>query len=170
MSMIQEYLEWKKTYDPTPPKASKTYNRFFWWRRYQEHKFLPNRSPIWDKAKNGDYDVSPYWKQREWEYWFEEQELIKFRKEYKGSYQNKGWEERGVTKLFWERRKRLLKDAEKDEHNRWALFIKDVKESFGGTEEGIKEMFESFEGTMIEFLTAYRDSRNLPKIQPPPKF
>ena len=129
MSMIQEYLEERKNASSTPPKASKTYNRFFWWRRYQEHKFLPNRSPIWDKAKNGDYDVSPYWKQREWEYWFEEQELIKFRKEYKGSYQSKGWEERGVTKLFWERRKRLLKDAEKDEHNRWALFIKDVKGS-----------------------------------------
>jgi hypothetical protein len=170
MSIVQEYLEQRKNYDPTPPKPNKTYNKFFWWRRYQEHKFLHKLSPIWDKAKNGDYEVSPYWKQREWEYWFEEQELIKFRKEYKGSYQYKGWEERGVTKLFWERRKRLLKDAERDEQNRWELLVKDLKTCFGGTEEQIKSMFELFEGTMIEFITAYRDSRNLPKIQPVPKF
>jgi hypothetical protein len=31
-------------------------------------------------------------------------------------------------------------------------------------------MFESFEGTMTEFIDAYRESRNLPKIKPVPKF
>jgi hypothetical protein len=170
MSMIQEYLEWKKTYDPTPPKPNKTYNKFFWWRRYQEHKFLPKMSPIWDKAKNGDYEVSPYWRQREWEHYFEEQEIAKFKSTYTGHIENFGWAERQITKLFWERRKRLLNDAERDEKNRWELLVKDLKTCFGGDEDIIKSMFESFEGTMTEFITAYRDSRNLPKIQPVPKF
>jgi len=170
MSIIQEYLEWKKTYDPTPPKPNKTYNRFFWWRRYQEHKFLPKRANIFDKARNGDFDVSPYWKQIEWEHYFEDQEVQKYRKSYKGDIESRGWEERQVTKLFWERRKRLLKDAERDENNRWELLVKDLKYCFGGTEDDIKDMFESFEGTMTEFIAAYRDSRDLPKIQPPPPF
>jgi hypothetical protein len=64
----------------------------------------------------------------------------------------------------------LLTDAERDELNRWTTFVKDLKANFGGDEDTIKTMFESFEGTMVEFITAYRDSRNLPKIQPPPKF
>jgi len=156
LSTIKEYFEWKKTFDPTPPKPNKTYNKFFWWRRYQE--------------QNGDYEVSPYWKQSEWEYWFEEQELEKYRKDYKGSYEDLGWGERQISKLYWQRRKRLLNDAERDELNRWTTFVKDLKANFGGTEEQIKEMFESFEGTIPEFLQAYKESRNLPKVQPPPKF
>jgi hypothetical protein len=64
----------------------------------------------------------------------------------------------------------LLNDAERDELNRWVTFVKDVKTNFGGTEEQIKDMFESFEGTITEFLEAYRESRNLPKIKPVPVF
>ena len=170
MSMIQDFIKWKSTYDPTPPKPNKTYNKFFWWRRYQEHKSLSKMASIWDKAKNGDYEVSPYWKQYKWEFWFEEQEIQKFKSTYTGAMENFGWAERQITKLFWERRKRLLNDAERDDLNRWTTFVKDVKNNFGGTEEHIKEMFESFEGTIPEFLEAYKNSRNLPKIQPPPKF
>ena len=170
MSMIQECLEWKATYDPTPPKPNKTYNKFFWWRRYQEHKPLSKMASIWDKAKNGDYDVTPYYKQREWEHYFEEQEINKYKANYTGHIENLGWQERQISKLYWERRKRLLNDAERDEYNRWQLLVSDLKRGFGGDEDTIKAMFESFEGTMTEFIDAYRNSRNLPKIQPVPKF
>ena len=170
MSMIQDCLKWKATHDPTPPKPNKTFNKFFWWRRYQEHKTLSKYCPIVDKIKNGDYDVSPYWKQREWEFWFEEQEINKFKSNYTGSHENIGWQERQITKLYWERRKRLLNDAERDELNRWTAFVKDIKSNFGGTEEQIKDMFESFEGTLLEFVEAYKELRNLPKPQPIPKF
>jgi hypothetical protein len=168
--MIQECLKWKATYDPTPPKPNKTYNKFFWWRRYQEHKALSKMASIWDKVKNGDYDVTPYYKQREYEFWFEEQEINKYKANYSGSYENIGWQERQISKLYWQRRKRLMNDAERDELNRWVTFVKDVKTNFGGTEEQIKDMFESFEGTITEFLEAYRESRNLPKIKPIPVF
>ena len=170
MSMIKECLKWKATYDPTPPKPNKTYNKFFWWRRYQEHKPLSKMASIWDKVKNGDYDVTPYYKQREYEFWFEVQEINKYKANYSGSYENIDWQERQITKLYWQRRKRLLNDAERDELNRWVTFLKDVKKNFGGTEEQIKDMFESFEGTISEFLEAYKNSRNLPKIQPVPIF
>jgi hypothetical protein len=168
--MIEDCLKWKATYDPTPPKPNKTYNRFFWWRRYQEHKTLSKMASIWDKVKNGDYDVTPYYKQREYEFWFEEQEINKYKVNYSGSYQDLGFQERQISKLYWQRRKRLLNDAERDELNRWVTFVKDVKTNFGGTEEQIKDMFESFEGTITEFLEAYRESRNLPKIKPIPVF
>ena len=170
MSMIQDCLKWKATHDPTPPKPNKTYNKFFWWRRYQEHKPLSKMASIWDKVKNGDYDVTPYYKQREYEFWFEVQEINKYKANYSGSYENIDWQERQITKLYWQRRKRLLNDAERDELNRWVTFLKDVKKNFGGTEEQIKDMFESFEGTISEFLEAYKNSRNLPKIQPVPIF
>ncbi len=170
MSMIQDCLKWKATYNPTPPKPNKTYNRFFWWRRYQEHKTLSKMASIWDKVKNGDSDVTPYYKQREYEFWFEEQEINKYKANYSGSYENIDWQERQITTLYWERRKRLLNDAERDELNRWVTFLKDVKTNFGGNEEQIKDMFESFEGTITEFLEAYRESRNLPKIKQIPIF
>jgi hypothetical protein len=168
--MVQDCLKWKATHDPTPPKPNKTYNKFFWWRRYQEHKTLSKMASIWNKVKNGDYDVTPYYKQREYEFWFEEQEIAKYKANYTGSHENIDWQERQITKLYWERRKRLLNDAERDELNRWTAFVKDVKINFGGTEEQIKDMFESFEGTITEFLEAYRESRNLPKIKPVPVF
>jgi hypothetical protein len=170
MSMIEDCLKWKSTYDPTPPKPNKTYNKFFWWRRYQEHKTLSKMASIWDKVKNGDYDVTPYYKQREYEFWFEEPQINKYKANYSGSYQDLGFQERQISKLYWQRRKRLLNDAERDELNRWVTFVKDVKTNFGGTEEHIKDMFESFEGTIPEFLEAYRESRNLPKIKPIPVF
>jgi hypothetical protein len=170
MSMVQDCLKWKATHDPTPPKPNKTYNKFFWWRRYQEHKTLSKMASIWNKVKNGDYDVTPYYKQREYEFWFEEQEIAKYKANYTGSHENIDWQERQITKLYWERRKRLLNDAERDELNRWTTFVKDVKINFGGTEEQIKDMFESFEGTITEFLEAYRATRNLPKIRPVPEF
>ena len=170
MSMVQDCLKWKATHDPTPPKPNKTYNKFFWWRRYQEHKTLSKMASIWNKVKNGDYDVTPYYKQREYEFWFEEQEIAKYKANYTGFHENIDWQERQITKLYWERRKRLLNDAERDELNRWTTFVKDVKINFGGTEEQIKDMFESFEGTITEFLEAYRESRNLPKIKPVPEF
>jgi hypothetical protein len=125
---------------------------------------------IWNKVKNGDYDVTPYYKQREYEFWFEEQEIAKYKANYTGSHENIDWQERQITKLYWERRKRLLNDAERDELNRWTTFVKDVKINFGGTEEQIKDMYESFEGTITEFLEAYRESKNLPKIRPVPEF
>ena len=170
MSMIEDCLKWKATYDPTPPKPNKTYNKFFWWRRYQEHKTLSKMASIWDKVKNGDYDVTPYYKQREYEFWFEKQEIDKYKANYTGSHENIDWQERQITKLYWQRRKRLLNDAERDELNRWVAFVKDVKTNFGGNEEQIKDMYESFEGTITEFLEAYKESRNLPKIKPIPVF
>jgi hypothetical protein len=163
MSMIKDCLKWKATHDPTPPKPNKTYNKFFWWRRYQEHKPLSKMASIWDKAKNGDYDVTPYYKQREYEFWFEEQEINKYKSNYSGSYQDLGFQERQISKLYWQRRKRLLNDAERDELNRWTTFLKDVKTNFGGNEEQIKNMFESFEGTIPEFLEAYKEFKKFAK-------
>ena len=91
MSIIKEYIEWEKTYNPLPPKPNKTYNRFFWWRRYQDHKPLSKMAPIMDKAKNGDYEMSPFWKQIQYEHWCENQEIKKLQKEYKGSPDDIGW-------------------------------------------------------------------------------
>ena len=170
MSMIQEFREWEATYDPTPPKSTKTYNKFFWWRRYQEHKSLPNPNHVMAKALNGDYDYSPYWKQIQYENWFEEQEINKFKTNYTGSHEDINWHERKISKLYYARRERLLKDAEKDEANRLDLLFKDMKKEFGGNEEDIKERFYVFEGTIPEFIETYKKSRNLPKIQPVPKF
>ena len=170
MSVIQEFLEWKTTYDPTPPKSTKTYNKFFWWRRYQEHKSLPNPNRAMAKALNGDYDYSPYWKQIQYEHWFEEQEINKFKSTYTGSHENINWHERQISKLFYARRERLLKDAEKDEVNRLNSLFKDMRKEFGGNEEDIKEKFYVFEGTIPEFIEAYKITRNLPIPQPIPKF
>jgi hypothetical protein len=170
MSMIQEFREWETTYNPIPPKPNKTYNKFFWWRRYQEHKPLPNPNHVMAKALNGDYDYSPYWKQIQYEYWFEEQEINKFKANYTGSHEDINWHERKISKLFYARRERLLKDAEKDEANRLESLFKDMRREFSGNEEDIKERFYSFEGTIPEFITAYKATRKLPEIKPVPKF
>jgi len=45
-----------------------------------------------------------------------------------------------------------------------------MRKEFGGNEENIKEKFYVFEGTIPEFIEAYKITRNLPIPQPIPKF
>jgi hypothetical protein len=164
------YLDTEHLPLAVPPKPNKTYNKFFWWRRYQEHKTLHNNCPVMDKALNGDFDYSPYWKQIQYEYWFEKQELQKFKEKYTGPHENINWHERQISKLYFARRERLLKDAEKDEYNRLESLFKDMRREFGGNEHIIKEMYETFEGTIPEFIIAYKATRKRPEPKPVPNF
>ena len=34
----------------------KRYSQFVWWRRYESRQTLPERSPLYDKIVNGDYN------------------------------------------------------------------------------------------------------------------
>jgi hypothetical protein len=170
MGILKDFKHFKETYSPIPPKPNKTYNKFFWWRRYQEHKTLPNNCPVMEKAKNGDYDYSPYWKQVQYEHWFEEQEIKKFKANYTGASENYDWNERQISKLYYARRERLIKDAERDELNRLASLFKDMRKAFGGNEEDLKERFHNFEGTIVEFIEDYKSTRTIPKPKPVPKF
>ena len=45
-----------------------------------------------------------------------------------------------------------------------------MKKNYGGNDDIIKEMFNNFIGTIPEFIQAYKELKNLPKIQPTPKF
>jgi hypothetical protein len=45
-----------------------------------------------------------------------------------------------------------------------------MRREFGGNEDTIKDMFNTFEGTIPEFITAYKATRKLPEIKPVPKF
>ena len=45
----------------------KRYNQFVWWRRYEVRQTLQDRSPLYDKIVNGDYEHSDYYYQAEME-------------------------------------------------------------------------------------------------------
>ena len=93
------------------------YNQFRWWRMYQpKNKPLDTRKPLRDRILNGDFDYSCYKAQI---YWCEH-ELDDILKECGIDYQ-KYLEKTSVLRA---RRKRLIEDFEKDEHERLESLIK----------------------------------------------
>jgi hypothetical protein len=120
----------------TPSK----YNQFYWWRRFKMRETLHPYKPLYDKIKNGDYDVSDYFYQAKHELEMMEEELSKIQ-----SIDDKH-EKRG---LWMERYRRLNEDYAKDEASIMKDLVKDFKTTFKVTEEELYSYMEECEGDLL---------------------
>ena len=64
----------------TPQKPPHNFNPYYWWRRFGTHETLKASSHVLEKAKNGDFDASPYWKQIRYEYYYLVKDVLELRK------------------------------------------------------------------------------------------
>jgi hypothetical protein len=96
--------------------------------------------PLYDKIKNGDYDVSDYFYQAKYELEMMEEELSKIQ-----NIDDKH-EKRG---LWMERYRRLNEDYAKDEANIMKDLVKDFKTTFKVTEEELYSYMEECEGDLL---------------------
>jgi len=120
----------------TPSK----YNKFYWWRRFKMRETLHPYTPLYDKIKNGDYDVSDYFYQTKYELELMEEKLATIKDP------NDQHEQRG---LWMERYRRLNEDYAKDEANIMKTLIKDFRTTFRVTEEELYSYMEECEGDLM---------------------
>ena len=116
------------------------YNQFYWWRRFKMRETLHPYKPLYDKIKNGDYDVSDYFYQAKYELELMEEDLAKIKDEVDKH------EKRG---LWMERYRRLNEDYAKDEAAIMKNLYKDFKTVFGVSEEELDIYMENCDGDLL---------------------
>ena len=136
----------------------KRYNQFVWWRRYEVRQTLQDRSPLYDKIVNGDYEHSDYYYQAEMENYLLA-DKIKDIKYFEDQLEHRS--------LFGARWKRLMDDYAKDEKEILRKMKKDFKGTFGISGDELELIMEDFDGTTLDLythvkqLTRERRLRNL---------
>jgi len=105
--------------------------------------------PLYDKIKNGDYDVSDYFYQTKYELELMEEDLAKI-KNPEDKHEKRG--------LWMERYRRLNEDYAKDEANIMKALIKDFKTTFKVTEEELYSYMEECEGDLLCLYNTVKQS------------
>ena len=116
------------------------YNQFYWWRRFKMRETLHPLKPLYDKIKNGDYDVSDYFYQAKYELELLDEKLV-------GINDVKARHE--ATGLSMERYRRLMNDYEKDETKILQQLKKDFKTVFGVSEDELDRYMEECDGDLM---------------------
>jgi hypothetical protein len=131
MSYVKDKIS---TFTPTK------YNQFYWWRRFKMRETLHPYHPLYDKIKNGDYDVSDYFYQSQYELELMEEDLAKI-KSVDDQHEKRG--------LWMERYRRLNEDYAKDEANIMKSLRKDFKTTFKVTDDELDAYMEQCEGDLM---------------------
>jgi hypothetical protein len=120
-------------------KPSK-YNQFYWWRRFKMREIKHPYTPLYDKIKNGDYDVSDYFYQAQYELELMKEDLAKI----------KSVDDQHEKRALWmERHRRLNEDYAKDEASIMKALIKDFGVTFKVTEEELYSYMEECDGDLL---------------------
>ena len=116
------------------------YNQFYWWRRFKMRETLHPYKPLYDKIKNGDYEMSDYFYQAKYELELLDEKLV-------GINDVKARHE--ATGLSMERYRRLVNDYEKDETKIMQQLKKDFKTVFGVSEDELDRYMEECDGDLM---------------------
>lgn len=141
----------------------KTYNQFVWWRRYQQRQVLADRSSLYYKLINGDYDTSDYYYQAEHENYLLE-DATKNLKTYEEKLDKIG--------LFRARYKKLHEDFIKEEEDILKKMKKDFVKELKITKDELEAIMETFDGTPLEMYEYIKSTKGdyFGDRQPVPKF
>jgi len=116
------------------------HNPYYWWRRFKMRETLHPYKPLYDKIKNGDYEVSDYFYQIKYELELLDEKLEGI------TDPEKRHEMRGLS---MERVRRLSNDFEKDEAAIMKTLIKDFKDTFRVTEDELHSYMDECDGDLV---------------------
>ena len=119
-----------------------TYNRFYWWRRFQPRETLHKYRRLDERIPNGDFEVSDYHWQVLWENELEKEAITN---------EPNPDKKHEIRCLFGERRRRLNNDYEKDEQKILDEMYKAFKTELRMTREQVDDEMLNFDGTLSEF-------------------
>jgi len=119
-----------------------TYNKFYWWRRFQPRQTLHKYRRLDERIPNGDFEVSDYYWQLQYE---DVLEQIDITNEPSVDRQHE------IRSLYGERKRRLSKDYEADEAKILDEMYKAFKNELGLNRDQIDDEMLNFDGTLAEF-------------------
>jgi hypothetical protein len=119
-----------------------SYNRFYWWRRFQPRQTLHKYNRLNKRIPNGDFEVSDYHWQLQYEDVLEKEAIANELNPDK---------KHEIRCMFGERKRRLSKDYEVDEKKILDEMYKAFKTELKMTREQVDEEMLNFEGTLSEF-------------------
>jgi hypothetical protein len=119
-----------------------SYNRFYWWRRFQPRQTLHKYNRLSERIPNGDFEVSDYHWQLQYEDVLEKEAIANELNPDK---------KHEIRCMFGERKRRLSKDYEVDEKKILDEMYKAFKTELRMTREQVDEEMLNFEGTLSEF-------------------
>ena len=131
-----------------------TYNKFYWWRRFQPRQTLHKLHRLEQRVPNGDFEVSDYHWQLLWENVLEQADLAN---EPSVDRQHE------IRSLYGERKRRLTKDYEADEAKILTDMYKAFWSEFRMTKEQVEDEMINFDGDLAEFIL-YLSSKQKIKI------
>jgi hypothetical protein len=120
-----------------------TYNKFYWWRRFQPRQTLTKLHRLEQRVPNGDFEVSDYHWQLQYENVLEQADLAN---------ESSVDRQHEIRSLYGERKRRLSKDYEADE----AKILIDMYNAFWSefrmTREQVEDEMLEFDGDLAEFI------------------
>jgi len=119
-----------------------TYNRFYWWRRFQPRQTLHPYRRLDERIPNGDFEVSDYHWQTLWENELEKQAI---------SEESSIDKQHEIRCMFGERRRRLNNDYEKDEQKILDEMYKAFRVELRMSKDEVDNEMLNFDGTLSEF-------------------
>ena len=119
-----------------------TYNKFWWWRRFQPRQTLQKYRRLDERIPNGDFEVSDYHWQLQYENVLEQEATDK---------EPNPDKKHEIRCMFGERRRRLSKDYEADETKILDEMYKAFKNELGLNRDQINDEMLNFDGTLAEF-------------------
>jgi hypothetical protein len=119
-----------------------TYNKFWWWRRFQPRQTLHKYRRLDERIPNGDFEVSDYHWQLQYENVLEQEATDK---------EPNSDKKHEIRCMFGERRRRLSKDYEADETKILDEMYKAFKNELGLNRDQIDDEMLNFDGTLAEF-------------------
>jgi len=122
----------------------KTYDRFYWWRRFQPRQTLTKLHRLEQRVPNGDFEVSDYYWQLKYENVLEQEAIANELNPDK---------KHEIRCMFGERRRRLTKDYEADEAKILDEMYKAFRNELGMKRDQVDDEMLNFDGTLAEFYT-----------------
>jgi hypothetical protein len=119
-----------------------TYNKFWWWRRFQPRQTLHKYNRLSERIPNGDFEVSDYYWQLKYEDVLEQEAIANELNPDK---------KHEIRCMFGERRRRLTKDYEADEAKILDEMYKAFKNELGMKRDEVDDEMLNFDGTLAEF-------------------
>lgn len=134
------------------------YNRFQWWRNYKVKDTLHAYTDLLSRIRNGDFEHSPY-------FWMAQMALHEL--EDKAATTNDPEKRRDFASLYMEKYRRLMLDYQKDEASRLDDLVKAFVKSTPLSRDEIKNIMETFEGTVEELYTHIVSLHSIQRQLPP---
>ncbi len=128
-----------------------TYNKFYWWRRFQPRQTLTKLHRLEQRVPNGDFEVSDYYWQLRYEDVLEQADLAN---EVSPDRQHE------IRSLYGERKRRLTKDYEADEAKILDEMYKAFWNEFRMKRDEVEEEMLNFDGTLAEFHCYLTNKQN----------